>query len=211
MRKGVIVARAGAATAGVTLLAVAAFGSHGGHRPTVDVAVNSATTVTTLAQPVSIAAVKGAFSSAMVAERRVMMPTGSAVAAPWAHLAAAQVQAVSTNARMAIASSFTGLAATQETAKISLLAAAAAAPDAEELGTGVSSIDYKSVTVHSPSDTTVHAVVTVWSRQAGRQPGGSWTVFSPSAQEDTTATLTEVNGHWLVSSYHWNVVPGTGP
>ena len=177
-------------------------------QPTVAVRAGAAGTSTTLTEE---QAVQHAFGAAMSAEHEMMVPTGSPVSTPYAVLTSSQIEAARARGAKAIAAHFSGPAATQAAHELDLAMQATSSPNQEELGAGVSRIVYKSVSLTSTTEATVEAIVTVWSRQAGRQPGGPWTVFTPSNQEDTTAIVSLTSTGWTVSSVQWKFVDGTGP
>lgn len=160
----------------------------------------------------SVAAVQRDFSAAMDAKRQMMLPFGSGVAAPWDRpLSAQEIDAHNQRGSAAIAAHFSGNAGSDASRDLGLILKNDALSSQEELDTGVTNVQYQSVTFSDPNIAQVHAIVTIWSKQAGRQPGGPWIVFNPVNEEDFTATLVQTNGHWLISNESWSYVPGAGP
>lgn len=157
----------------------------------------------------TVGAAKEGFAQAMTAERKMLVPSGPASLGT--ALSASDLTSIDTAGRHLVASYFVGDEAALARKHLQLVVQSAQSPDQQELDSGVSNIEYMSVTSSRGGSMTVHALVSVWSKQAARQPGGPWTIFTPTAVQDTRVTMVQQNGRWLVSSEQWQFVDGTGP
>jgi len=78
---------------------------------------------------------------------------------------------------------------------------------------GVSKVDLVALHMTSPTEVSVHAVVTVWTRSLAppRSAGGPPSITQTSNELDVHDVLTDTSGAWLVSGQTWSLVPGAGP
>src|SRR5262249_50380302 len=105
-------------------------------------------------------------------------------------------------------------ASPQSTAELRVLTKAIALdanPDFINLGSGISKIDFRTVTV-TTSLATVVADVTAWAKSAARRnPLAPWVLASPVSQVRYTATLRPgPDGRWRVTSLTSARAPGPG-
>ena len=166
-------------------------------------------------------AVRATFSQAVEAVAEFGSPTSAyqqtALAAvqsrhPVPPFTSAQRTDLQTAGKAAIARYFT---APQSTAELTVLTKAMtldANPSLINLGSGISKIDFRTVTV-TASQAVVVAEVTTWAKSAARRsPLARWVLASPVSQVRYTATLRpSPDGTWRITSLAPAVAPVGGP
>ena len=164
----------------------------------------------TISPTAAAPAVRATFSQAVEAVAGVGSPTSAyqqtALAAvqsrhPVPAFTSAQRTDLQAAGKAAIARYF---ASPQSTAELTALAKAMAldaTPNLINLGSGISKIDFRIVTV-TPSQATVVADVTAWAKSAARgNPLARWVLASPVSQVRYTATLRPTpDGTWRITS-----------
>jgi len=227
-------AACGVFAAGLLLQAVAA-SNHSPGRRTVQVGTGAAVSTAPLGfgsapsatpPPSSGAdattAVKEAFTSPMVALRSIEEPASPALAQRGRAMSTAEIS-TSTASLMAAGSQlifehFSGQAATTEERllRTSVASSVSPGPNAALVGSGISNIQFTSLTVTATA-ATVHATVTVWAKMRLRSLTGPmhtlgpWTTVTPSNKEAFVDMMLLQNGSWVVVTNSWQYVPGYGP
>lgn len=180
--------------------------AHGASLPSTSKPSVTATT----SQAANARAVKTTFSQAIEAAAELGSPTAAyqqtALAAvrsrhPIPAFTSAQRIDLQAAGKAAIARYF---AAPQSTAELTLLAKAMtldANPNVINLGSGISKIDFRAVTV-TAAQATVVADVTTWAKSAARpNPLARWVLAFPLSQARCTATLRPgSDGTWRIAS-----------
>lgn len=167
------------------------------------------------------AAVQAAFSRAIRADMSFGSPSAAyrdrALAALRAGrkepaLTAATLSKIRASGKAAIARSFGQPQAAAELTRLGKDMTADTAPNVVNLGSGVSTINFRKVAIAGAS-ATVDAQVTVWAKSLARQaPNGPWLTAAPVNVMDYTATLTRhSSGPWHVTHWTGTFAPGGGP
>ena len=175
----------------------------------------------TISAAAAAPAVRATFTQAIKAVAELGSPTPAyqqtALAAvqsrhPVPAFTSAQRTDLETGGEAAIARYFASPQSTAEVAVLTKAMTLDANPNLINLGSGISKVDFRAVSV-TGSQATVVADVTAWAKSAARRdPLARWVLASPVSQVRYTATLRlSPDGTWRIASLTSSPAPSAGP